>query len=141
MNIMNLTATSLIVLVFIFLGLIVLAYFIFSKISKKASSKKYNKIGKKTSPGVCPVCATVLKQGESLITAIYPGKDDKLCYIYGCNHCYPVADEHSFRSCPVCGKELGADSYLIARYFIRRDNTERIHILGCTSCRFSKNKT
>lgn len=138
MNDIYLTPTSLIVLAFIFLGIILISYRIFSKISKKSSNKKVNKIGQKSLPNVCPVCGTVLEPGENVITAIYPGDDDKLCYIYGCPHCYPVAEENTFRVCPVCKKKLGPEGHLISRYFVRKDSTERIHILGCTNCRFKK---
>lgn len=138
MDKLYLSPTSLVVLAFILLAVIGAAYFIFSKVAQKPSGKKIGKQGDKLSIGVCPVCGTVLERGESVITALYPGENDRLCYIYGCPHCYPVVEDDTYRTCPVCKKELTTDGHLIARYFVRSDATERIHILGCTTCRFSK---
>lgn len=134
-----LSPASLIILAFIFIGLVIVLYLIFSASSKKPSSKKYNKYGDKKSIGVCPICGTILDKDERLITAVYPGNPgDRLCYIYGCPHCYPLVEEGTDRRCPVCKDEIGGEDYLIARYFTRNDASERIHILGCTKCRFQK---
>ena len=136
MNRMPLSLTSVIVLLFIFIGLIAIAYALFSRFAKKPSSKKYNKFGTLSSIGTCPICGTIL---EKVITAVYPnGTDDKLCYIYGCPHCYHIVEPDTERRCPVCKKVIGPDSYLIARDFLRKDGSEHIHILGCTTCRVSK---
>lgn len=139
MNRMPLSLTSVIVLLFIFIGLIAIAYALFSRFAKKPSSKKYNKFGTLSSIGTCPICGTILEKGENVITAVYPnGTDDKLCYIYGCPHCYHIVEPDTERRCPVCKKVIGPDSYLIARDFLRKDGSEHIHILGCTTCRVSK---
>lgn len=139
MNTLELTPTSIIILAFIFIALVVLAYYFFSRYAKKTSEKKYNKYGTINSIGTCPICGTILEKGESVITAVYPnGTNDRLCSIYGCPHCYHVTEPNTIRRCPVCKKEIGPDCYLIARDFTRKDGSEHIHILGCTRCRFSK---
>lgn len=136
MNGIYLTPTSWVVLAFIFIFLIFILYKIFSRTSNQPTSKKYNKFGGLNTIGACPICGIVLEKGEKVITGIYKRPDnDNLCYIYGCPHCYHVTEPDANRRCPVCKKEIGPDSYLIARNFVRGDGTERIHILGCTKCR------
>jgi len=82
----DLQPLSWMILVFIGLFLIVFAYVLFSASAKHASGKKIRQTGKKGSPGVCPVCGTVLARDEQVKSAVYPGADDRLCYIYGCPH-------------------------------------------------------
>ena len=65
------------ILVFVGLFLITLAYGLFSAGSKKPSGKKIHETGKRGDPGICPVCGSVLKKSESLKSAVYPGKEDK----------------------------------------------------------------
>lgn len=138
-NSLYLNSTSLVILAFLLLGLLLIGYAIFTKMTKKSSQKKYNKFGNKTSLGVCPVCATILEKNEQVKTATYTSnKDDNLCYIYGCQHCYPISDSETTRTCPVCKQKVNDGEPLIARHFIRNDGTERIHILGCNKCRFQK---
>ncbi|MGP1577440.1 MAG: hypothetical protein ACTTH7_08195 [Treponema sp.] len=84
--------------------------------------------------GVCPVCRTVMKKTEKLITKIYPGTGDRQCSIYGCPHCYPTAENGIIRRCPVCGSEVYPESPLIAQLF-ERPGSRHVHILGCRKCR------
>ena len=134
-----LNGTSLIILAFILIALLLIGYTIFSKMSKKTTNKKYNKYGNKSSLGVCPICGTILEKNEQVKTALYQGDDnDRLCYIYGCPHCYPISDGEGQRTCPVCKADINDGSHLIARYFVRKDGSEHIHILGCEHCKFSK---
>ncbi|AGT43254.1 OadG family protein [Treponema pedis] len=133
---MYLQPFSWMILVFVGLFLLVLAYVLFSSISKKASGEKLKETGKRGDPGVCPVCGYILKRGEQVKSALYPGDDDRLCYIYGCPHCYPLCEAGLQRKCPVCNEKMGQEAHLIARYFERRNDKKRIHILGCANCRF-----
>jgi hypothetical protein len=36
--------------------------------------------------------------------------------------------------CPVCGKEVPRDGYVIARMF-DKPGRKHVHVLGCTGCR------
>ena len=132
----NLQLFSWMILVFVGISLLAAGYWLFNMVSKKPGESKFHETGKKGAPGICPVCGSVLKKGESLKSAVYPGKDDKLCYIYGCSHCYPTCIDNVKRICPVCKKSIGQESHLIARYFERRNTKDRVHILGCPNCRF-----
>ncbi len=58
---------------------------------------------------------------------------DAMAHLFGCRYCYPANAEHP-RICPVCGREVSADGYVVARMFERRDR-KHIHVLGCTECR------
>ena len=87
-------------------------------------------------PGACPVCATALKGGQKIRSAIFPGGNGRICHIYGCPFCLAQGSPASSRrACPVCGKKLGADDYLIARVFDRGERRHHVHILGCRHCR------
>ncbi|PIE97949.1 MAG: hypothetical protein CR988_05520 [Treponema sp.] len=136
---MKLSITAIIAIIFIVALLLGILYSLitFSRRSEPPS-KKYDKYGKPGDKGVCPVCTTILSANEKIVTTVYPGDDDQVCYIYGCPHCYPVAEEDRYRSCPVCKKKLGAESFLYARYFDRKDSSQHIHILGCAKCRHKK---
>ncbi|QSI04082.1 hypothetical protein DYQ05_03645 [Treponema pedis] len=59
---MYLQPFSWMILVFVDLFLLVLAYVLFSSISKKASGEKLKETGKRGDPGVCPVCGYILKK-------------------------------------------------------------------------------
>lgn len=133
---MNLQPFSWMILVFIGLFLLTLAYVLFSLISKKAGTEKVQETGIRGAPGICPICGSFLKKGEQVKSALYEGTDDRLCYIYGCPHCYPLCESGLQRKCPVCNKKMGQETHLIARYFERKNNKKRVHILGCANCRF-----
>ena len=83
----------------------------------------------------CPVCASILHPGEQLKSAVYPGKSDRICHIFGCPHCYPFTEYGIDRICPVCKQEISAEGYLIARMFNRKDKKNHVHITGCTECK------
>jgi hypothetical protein len=61
-------------------------------------------------------------------------------HILGCPHCWP-ANASSTRACPVCGKALDAEGWVVARYFERPASPGRgperrhVHVLGCPNCR------
>lgn len=132
----DLQSFSWLILVFVGLLLIVIAYILFSMTAKQAGRGEILQTGKRGAPGVCPVCGSILKKGESVKSAVYPGEDDKLCYIYGCPNCFSTCKEGLIRQCPVCKKTLAQGSHLIARYFERKTGQKRVHILGCPECRF-----
>ena len=102
--------------------------------STPAKNPRPLKQGKPGKGGVCPVCRTVMKKTEKLITKIYPGTGDRQCSIYGCPHCYPTVKDGVTRCCPVCGNQVYPESPLIAQLF-ERPGSRHVHILGCKKCR------
>ncbi len=131
----NLEPLSWLILIFLGVLLIGLIYILFSATAKRASGEKIHETGRRGAPGACPICASLLKNGAQLKSALYPGEDDRLCYIYGCPHCYPNCKANLIRQCPVCNKEIAQEEHLVARYFERKNDQKRVHILGCSSCR------
>ncbi len=81
----------------------------------------------------CPLCHSVLKQGERVHAVEYPGKPDGMMHIFGCIYCRP---EHAQaqRICPVCGKPLAKDAFVVARVF-EKGTRKHVHVLGCPLCR------
>ncbi len=131
----DLEPLSWLILVFVGIFIIVLIYALFSATAKRATGEKIHETDRRGAPGACPVCGSILKNGAQLKSALYPGEQDRLCYIYGCPHCYPRCKVNLSRQCPVCNKELGQEDHLVARYFERRNAPKRVHIVGCPSCR------
>lgn len=130
----------LFILVFTGLLLLFFAYGLFSSAHIRDKKKKTayirGTIGEK---GVCPVCSRILRNGEQIKSALFPGDKERVCHIFGCPHCHPYTEETVQRSCPVCKKTLPAEGYLIARLFERPNNKRHVHILGCTNCRVPHN--
>lgn len=94
----------------------------------------------------CPLCGTMLRRGETVHSAVFSGgravstrsgsaarPADYLTHIFGCPYCYPANAEH-LRECPVCGKTVPEDGYVIARMF-DKPGKKHVHVLGCTVCR------
>lgn len=124
------------ILVCVGIGLILLAYFLFTMGRRKIDISSELPKGKPGAPGVCPVCCTVLQKDEQLKTKVYPSSDsDRLCSIYGCPHCYPVPESGISRQCPVCRTAVETDGYLVARLFDRGQMGKHVRILGCKRCR------
>ncbi len=132
---LDLQPFSWMILVFVGIFLIWLLFTLIGLTAKKGDPDKIHETGKRGDPGVCPVCGSLLKKGEKLISALYPGESDRLCYIYGCPHCYPQCKEELARQCPVCKKAIYQEQHLVARYFERKNENKRVHILGCPNCR------
>ena len=72
----------------------------------------------------CILCSSVLGTGERIHSSIFPGKADRIMHIYGCSKCWPAGRSSPgvsspSRICPVCGRALEAEGFLIARCFER----------------------
>lgn len=80
----------------------------------------------------CPLCGSGLRRGERVKSVLFPGKPDSIMEIHGCRYCYPP-NKKVKRICPVCKKELGRESVVIARVF-ERPGRKHVHVLGCTEC-------
>jgi hypothetical protein len=135
------------ILLYIFIG-ILLMLFAFGLFSSTGNKKKKHFIketprvahGIPGSSGVCPVCGSVLYGKEQIKSVLYPGEKDRLCHIFGCQHCHPYKEKGIFRECPVCKKELPGEGYLVARLFDRENGKHHVHIIGCTGCRITGKK-
>jgi len=128
-------------LVFVGIFLLVFAYGLFTTASKRTGAGKKRLLkGFIGEAGVCPLCRTLLSSGEQIKSAVYPGKDDKICHIFGCPHCHPFIEDNLSRICPVCKKPVPPEEYLVARLFERPNNKRHVHILGCTGCRIPRKK-
>lgn len=83
----------------------------------------------------CPVCNSPLAKDENLSSAVYRPMNvpDQRMTVYGCPHCHPQPEPGVRRSCPVCGKTLAADGYLIARLF-NKPGKKHVIVTGCAHC-------
>jgi predicted nucleic acid-binding Zn ribbon protein len=93
----------------------------------------------------CPLCGTLLQPGERVHTVVYSGPApgarrqdqerprDSVVHMFGCPYCYPPGERYH-RTCPVCGKTIPADGYVVARMF-QKNQRKHVHVLGCTECR------
>ena len=84
----------------------------------------------------CPLCNTPLAKNEDMFSRIYRPMNtpDQRMTVHGCPHCYPSCEAGVKRICPVCGKQVGIDGYLIARLFNRSEGKKHVMITGCTEC-------
>lgn len=127
-------------LVFVGTALLVFAYGLFTTAGARKLEPLGPERGKRGESGVCPVCGRVLKNGEQIKSAVFPGEGERLVHIFGCPHCHPYPEKGIERLCPVCKKTVSAEGYLIARLFERPHKKRHVHILGCLSCRLPKRK-
>ena len=131
----------------IFFGIIisiaffVFAYSLYTRFTKKKSSKENKKdTSEKIPSGVnCPLCGSILMKGENLSSRIFrpikTGTDeDQRCTILGCPHCLPYCQNGIKRTCPVCKKNVPLDGYLIARLFTYKTGKRHVRITACTEC-------
>jgi hypothetical protein len=102
----------------------------------KPPLKKYK--GSENSGGlmICPICLFRMENSEMIKTTAFPpltpdGKD-RLMHIHGCVYCMDGKRE---RICPVCGKTISVNDFLVARIFDRSIRRSHVHVLGCTQCR------
>lgn len=100
----------------------------------------------------CPLCASMLRKGQTVkskVIEIMPsnsmstqgrfsenrlGIKETMAHVFGCPFCWPSNPNHP-RVCPFCKATLGADDYVIARYFEKNQGRNHLHVLGCTRCR------
>lgn len=135
--------------VIIGIALIVFAYNLYIRFSIRTrkqdnphQNSSYKPVNSTTTAGfspTCPVCGSTLLQGENLSSRVFrPVKDgtesDQRCTILGCPHCLPYCQTGVKRKCPVCGKSVPADGYLIARLFTTTRGKRHVRITGCTEC-------
>ena len=122
---------SIIVLVLLLLGTLlgILIVSLLRKSPFESKGREKKEGGDKGSP--CPICGSILTNGERVKSIVYPGKPDKIMHIFGCPLCYPSGQK---RFCPVCVKEIEGEGYLVARVFEKPGKTH-VHVLGCSGCR------
>jgi hypothetical protein len=86
-------------------------------------------------PQVCPICSCKMTKGELVQSLAFPsltGGTDRLMYIRGCFFCL---HDNVPRRCPVCGKNLSLEDYLVSRIFDRPHKRSHVHVLGCNHCK------
>jgi len=85
---------------------------------------------------ICPVCSSQMDRSDMVKTIAFPpitpNSKERLMHILGCYYCM---DGRRERLCPVCGKTIGLDDFLIARVFARTNGHSHVHVVGCTLCR------
>lgn len=140
-----------------YIGLIVLAviicvlFFLLFRVKAFSSDKRDRngkKDGEKEELGYrsCPLCARLLKKGETVHTVVYGASkantadspSERPAEIYGCPYCYPPNRDNP-RICPVCKKTVPEDGFVMARMF-ERPEKRHVHVLGCTGCRGPRRK-
>lgn len=86
----------------------------------------------------CPICGTMLRPSENIVTKVFATTgqvNDQICYIYGCPHCFPACQPGITRTCPVCHKAVEQKQYLLARRFNKtRSGTPHVIVNGCGNC-------
>lgn len=128
-HILELTATISISLI-----VFALAYFIIRS-NVLFALKKYKtgtvELNLKKTP--CPVCGSMIKEGDRVKTAAYSLGREKLVLLYGCPSCYPPGKAVK-RICPVCKNELGGKGYVLGKMW-EEGKKLRLHIIGCSVCK------
>ena len=118
---------------------LVLLFFAFQLIANHNKKKREEKTAFKRPENAvnkCPVCDSGLVDRERIISRVYHNEKDtdQLCNIIGCPHCFPYSEVGVRRKCPVCGKIIPQEGYLIARIFYHKTKKNHVHIIGCTEC-------
>ena len=134
------------IFLFLLVGIVLISIGIAITIEKyrKRQNIEVASVRRRGDLGYCPVCGLRLKPGEQIKSALFPetlASKERICHVFGCPSCYPVAKDPEERLCPVCKKALLPDGYLVARMFTRKDGGKHVHILGCNSCRIGRNNT
>ncbi len=102
------------------------------------------------SVAVCPICESNLKKGERIHSAVFPGENERIVYVYGCPYCYKKINSYKFnidkldpkkvkkRACPVCSGRLKENDYLIGKMWDTEVKTH-LRVIGCIKCRKHNN--
>lgn len=111
----------------------------FPKQEGRQNLRKNKKNGPRSGNFVnCPVCGNPLFPGENLVSKVFTTSgqvNDQICYIYGCPHCFPRCEPGVKRTCPVCGKDVAQQQYLLARRFNKtKSGTPHVIVNGCGNC-------
>ena len=111
---------------------------LFSVISRRKMQKKMqSREEKAAAQGFivhCPLCNSVLAKGENIISRVYRPMNtpEQYCVVNGCPHCYPAVEAGLERLCPVCGKKVPLDGYLVSHLFCKPNGKRHVHITGCS---------
>ena len=131
------TTTFLFILILASVGFLLFLWALKNKYASLNSKKTQKNLKKQTqNPTPCPICNSMLYAGETLITRIYKGSDEKeqRATIHGCPYCFPTPRLAVKRLCPVCHKTIPTSGHLDAYLFLRDTGKRHIHITGCTEC-------
>lgn len=125
------------------IALLAFAYSLYVKVSyrshrKTTGDRQTQNSSVQPDRPACPLCGTRLVPGENLKSRIFHPinreiESDQRCFILGCPHCLDRT-KNLHRKCPVCGKSVPRDGYLLARLFVKKKNKHHVHIIGCSEC-------
>jgi len=106
---------------------------------------------------VCPACGSSLEKGQRVHGVAWPGREERMMYIYGCPYCFrrtapgsagPSSPRQASgppdgrpggsptllqRTCPVCRSPLRDADFLLGRMW--EEGRIRVHVVGCSRCR------
>lgn len=126
-------------------SLLLFASRIASAASRRSGGNRRRRGAKLPLERSCPLCSSTLEDGERISSRLYPGGGDRIMHIFGCPRCWPSTAARGeglqpLRICPVCGRALGREGWVVARYFERAVGAgarpkAHVHVLGCTECR------
>jgi hypothetical protein len=121
-------------------AILVYLYFSFSGRKMTAAARAANAIpeGRRGDTQTCPLCAALLANGETVASKVFPpsGRAGRLLHISGCRHCL---DGGRRRFCPICGRQVSATGYLVARIW-RYQGKTRVRVQGCANCLVGKGR-
>lgn len=123
---------------YIFAGIglfvIIIALFYLTFFSRKKNVRQ--ETSKKNALVNCPICGSPLFKGENIVSKVYRPMNvpDQRCTVSGCPRCYPVCEVGVRRVCPVCGKNIPQDGYLVSRLFNKTQGKKHVMIVGCNQC-------
>ena len=102
--------------------------------AKEAEERKKKEAEAKGLIVRCPLCQSTLLKGENIISRVYRPMDtpEQYCIVNGCPHCYPNVEVGLQRICPVCGKSVPLDGYLVSHLFCKPNGKKHVHITGCS---------
>jgi hypothetical protein len=125
---------------FIAIGSLVVILALVLLLPRLSTKRKVRTPRKKKQPFHCPLCGSLLAEGQKLHTVVYKGSsgaasEERIAHINGCPYCLdPDQGWKRKRTCPVCRRRLGAGDYLIG-WLGKTEEGGTIRVAGCSLCK------
>lgn len=87
----------------------------------------------------CILCGSRLYRGENVSSKIIKTDGDTIVHVYGCPNCYGPTG-NVLKKCPICDTILKNEAFITGRMWDRAGGKKHLHILGCETCRYGRNK-
>jgi hypothetical protein len=85
----------------------------------------------------CLLCGSRLRRGETIKSQEFKGDTQSIVHTMGCPYCWgPGATQP--RTCPICGKRMGGDDYLVGIMMTVKGGKKHLRIKGCLTCHMRK---